>query len=92
MSLIDLESIEPDYYKSLKQILETPLDALGLDLTFTAETNNFGKIEVVDLIDNGRDILVNDENKVEYVRLIANHRMTTAIRKQVSHPPCFVFV
>eukprot|EP01038_Epipyxis_sp_PR26KG_P006704 gene6704-9196_t len=82
VSFHDLEAIEPEYYKSLKQILDTPLDLLGLELSFTAENNDFGKVEVVDLIANGRDIEVTDENKYDYVRLISHHRMTTAIRKQ----------
>jgi E3 ubiquitin-protein ligase HUWE1 len=79
----DLESIEPDYYKSLKQILDTPLDLLGLDLTFAAESNDFGEVKVVDLVEGGREIAVTDDNKYEYVRLIAHHRMTTAIRTQI---------
>jgi hypothetical protein len=79
----DLEALEPEYYKSLVSILEHPLDILGLDLTFSAELNEFGRVEVVDLIENGRLIPVTDENKLDYVRLVANHRMTTAIKKQV---------
>jgi len=83
VSLQDLEAIEPAYYKSMLQLLETPLDLLGLDLTFAAETNDFGKIEIVDLIPDGQKIPVTDETKHEYVKLLAHHRMTTAIRKQI---------
>jgi len=83
VSVQDLEAIEPDYYKSLQQILSTPLDLLGLDLSFSAESNEFGHVSIVDLIPNGRDIPVNEENKSEYVKLLAHHRMTTAIRKQI---------
>lgn len=79
----DLEALEPEYYKSLLAIIEHPLDLLGLDLTFSAELNEFGRVEVVDLVENGRLINVTDDNKLDYVRLIANHRMTTAIRKQI---------
>jgi E3 ubiquitin-protein ligase HUWE1 len=61
------------------------LDLLGLDLSFSAESNEFGHVSIVDLIPNGRDIPVNEENKSEYVKLLAHHRMTTAIRKQVCH-------
>ena len=42
----DIEAVEPDYYKSLKQILELPLDMLGLDLTFSADSHTFGRLEV----------------------------------------------
>jgi E3 ubiquitin-protein ligase HUWE1 len=79
----DIEAIEPDYYKSLKQILEMPLDLLGLELTFSAETTHFGRHEVVDLIPRGRHVAVTDDNKHEYVRLVAHHRMTAAIRQQI---------
>jgi E3 ubiquitin-protein ligase HUWE1 len=79
----DIEAIEPDYFKSLKQILEMPLDMLGLELTFSAETQTFGRTQVVDLIPNGRNIVVTDENKSEYIRLIAHHRTTSAIKSQI---------
>jgi E3 ubiquitin-protein ligase HUWE1 len=79
----DLEAIEPDYYKSLKQILEIPLDMLGLDLTFSSETNDFGEIKITDLIPDGRNIYVTDENKHYYVQLIAQHRTTDAIKDQI---------
>lgn len=39
-------------------------------------------VQVIDLIPNGRNIPVDDNNKIEYVKLIAQHRMTTAIRSQ----------
>ncbi len=52
-------------------------------MTFTAETNEFGVRKEVDLIPNGANIAVSDENKYGYVRLIAHHRMTTGISKQV---------
>jgi len=80
---VDIEATEPDYYNTLKQILDSPLESLMIDLTFSAESQIFGKTEVVDLIPNGRNIPVTDENKFDYVRLISHHRMTTAIKAQI---------
>lgn len=37
----------------------------------------------MELIPNGCNIKVTDENKVEYVRLICMHKMTYAIRSQI---------
>lgn len=54
-----------------------------LDLTFTAESDFFGKTEVVELVPGGRDIRVTEGNKHEYVNLIARHRMTTSIKAQI---------
>ena len=43
----DIATVEPDYYKSrkFKQILDMPLDMLGLKLTFSAEAAIFGQHE-----------------------------------------------
>lgn len=83
VSYHDLEAIEPDYYKSLKQILELPLDCLGLELVFATESDEFGRVVVKPLIENGQNIAVTDENKPLYVQLVAHSRMTTAIEKQI---------
>lgn len=38
---------------------------------------------MVDLIPNGRNVMVTDDNKVEYVQRITHHRMTNSIRGQI---------
>jgi hypothetical protein len=40
-------------------------------------------VSTVDLIPGGQEIAVTDESKHEYVKLLAHHRMTTAIRRQI---------
>jgi len=83
VSYHDLEATEPEFYKGLIAILEHPLDLLGMELTFSAELNVFGSTQIVDLVEGGRNIPVTDENKLDYVRLVAHHRMTAAINKQI---------
>jgi len=78
----DMEAIDPDYYKNLKSVLEFDLGDLGLDLTFSIEDHSFGRNQVVDLIPNGRNIHVTEENKSKYVSLVCLNRMTTAISSQ----------
>jgi len=78
-----MQAIDPDYYKNLKLILEYNLEDIGVELTFSAEINSFGRTEIVDLCPNGRNIKVIEENKEKYVRLVCQHRMTTAIEKQI---------
>lgn len=78
-----MQAIDPDYYKNLKMILDYQLEDIGLDLTFSTVTHWFGRSQVVDLIPNGRNISVTDQNKIEYVNLVCQHRMTTAIEKQI---------
>jgi E3 ubiquitin-protein ligase HUWE1 len=78
-----MEAIDPDYYKNLKTILEYNLDDLGLDLTFSIEDHSFGRSHSVDLIPNGRNVPVTEENKAKYVSLVCQNRMTTAISSQI---------
>jgi len=79
----DMEAIDPDYYKNLKTILEYDLGDLGLDLTFSIEDHSFGRNQTLDLIPNGQDVPVTEQNKSKYVSLVCQHRMTTAISSQI---------
>lgn len=79
----DMQAIDPDYYKNLKMILEYNLGDIGLDLTFSTEAHSFGRSQTIDLIKDGRNIKVTEQNKEKYVSLVCQHRMTTAIEKQI---------
>jgi E3 ubiquitin-protein ligase HUWE1 len=78
----DVESIDPEYYKSLQWMLDNPIEGV-LDLNFTVEVEEFGLKKIVDLVENGSQIAVTDDNKKEYVRLVANAKMTSSIEKQI---------
>jgi len=80
----DMESEDYSFYKGLEFLLEHDIADLGYDVTFCTEIQEFGVTEVRDLITNGRNIQVSDENKKEYVRLVCQMKMTGAIRKQLS--------
>lgn len=79
----DVEAVDPDYYKNLKWMLENDITDV-LDLTFTAEVDYFGRKELIELKPGGAHLRVTEENKREYVRLMARHVMTTAIRDQIN--------
>ena len=50
---------------------------------FVVQIQEFGLSEIRDLITNGRNISVTEENKKEYVKLVCQMKMTGAIRKQI---------
>ena len=79
----DIEAVDPEYFKNLKWLLENQ-DISSLDLFFTVESNSFGHVTCVDLIPNGSHIQVTEDNKHDYVQLIANYKMTQTIEKQIS--------
>ncbi|RYR42130.1 hypothetical protein Ahy_A08g038587 isoform B [Arachis hypogaea] len=92
----DIEAIDPDYFKNLKWMLEASAYFLNdisdvLDLTFSIDADEeklilYERTEVTDyeLIPGGRNIKVTEENKHQYVDLVAEHRLTTAIRPQIN--------
>ncbi|KAE9603819.1 putative aminoacyltransferase, E1 ubiquitin-activating enzyme [Lupinus albus] len=86
----DIEAIDPDYFKNLKWMLENDISDV-LDLTFSIDADEeklilYERTEVTDyeLIPGGRIIKVTEENKNQYVDLVAEHRLTTAIRPQIN--------
>lgn len=42
----DIEATEPEYFNTLKSLLEFSIEDLMLELTFSVETLIFGKLEV----------------------------------------------
>lgn len=78
----DMESIDPEYYNSLVWMLENDITDV-LDLTFAIETEFFGELQVVDLIENGRDVPVTQENKVDFVKLVTELKLTKSIQSQI---------
>lgn len=86
----DIEAVDPDYYKNLKWMLENDVSDIP-DLTFSMDADEekhilYEKTEVTDyeLKPGGRNIRVTEETKHEYVDLVAEHILTTAIRPQIN--------
>ncbi|NXX82457.1 HACE1 ligase, partial [Urocolius indicus] len=80
----DVASIDPEYAKNLQWILDNDISDLGLELTFSVETDVFGAMEEVPLKPGGASILVTQENKASYVQLVTELRMTRAIQPQIN--------
>ena len=57
----------------------------SLGLYFSYESQEFGKYTVIDLIENGRNVPVTDENKKLYCQLITELKMTKAIQQQINY-------
>eukprot|EP00954_Amorphochlora_amoebiformis_P004149 322552-Amorphochlora_amoeboformis.AAC.2 len=81
-SISDVESIDPDYYKSLKWMLDNSIEGI-FELDFTRERDEFGVKKVTELKENGKNIPVTDENKNEYVNLMAERMLTDDIKQQI---------
>ena len=83
-NLKDLESMDLDYYKSLVWILENDItDIITEDFSVIEE--QFGNEQVVDLIPDGRNVPVTEENKREYVQKLVEYRLTTSVTEQLEN-------
>ncbi|XP_065184808.1 E3 ubiquitin-protein ligase HACE1-like [Sycon ciliatum] len=79
----DVEHIDPDYAQSLQWLLDNNINDLDFDLTFSLENDVFGSMQVVELKPGGATRAVSDHNKREYVRLVAEQRLTSGIQEQI---------
>ena len=84
VSVKDMESFDPDYYKSLVWMLENDITDIITE-TFSVENDEFGVIKTEDLCENGRDIAVTEENKNDYVRLVVEHKLLKSVKEQMEH-------
>ncbi|KAL8895002.1 MAG: hypothetical protein Q9192_003906 [Flavoplaca navasiana] len=82
VSIKDMETLDLDYYKSLLWMLENDITDVITE-TFSMETDAFGVTETVDLIENGRNIPVTEENKHEYAQRVVEYRLTGSVQTQL---------
>lgn len=59
----ELPSLDEELYRSLSYIKHYEGDVSDLDLTFSLDEDNMGKIETHELIPGGKAISVSNENK-----------------------------
>jgi len=74
----DLEYIDPQLYKNLKQLRDNH-GAEDLYLTFSMDTVDcFGNHKTIELKPNGANIDVTDSNKNEYIDLVIENKLNNA--------------
>ncbi|KAE8895185.1 hypothetical protein PF010_g728 [Phytophthora fragariae] len=76
----DLEFVDNDLYKNLKWLRDnTGVESLALDFTVNADQTS----KVVELVPNGSNIPVTEENKMEYINLRFRWIVATSISQQL---------
>ncbi|XP_005808421.1 NEDD4-like E3 ubiquitin-protein ligase WWP1 [Xiphophorus maculatus] len=80
--LKDLESIDPEFYNSLIWIRDNNIEECGLEMYFSVDMEILGKISSHDLKPDGANILVTEENKEEYISLMAEWRFSRGVEGQ----------
>uniref|UniRef100_A0A7N6ALB2 E3 ubiquitin-protein ligase n=1 Tax=Anabas testudineus TaxID=64144 RepID=A0A7N6ALB2_ANATE len=80
--LKDLESIDPEFYNSLIWIRDNNIEECGLEMYFSVDMEILGKISSHDLKPDGANVLVTEENKEEYISLMAEWRFSRGVEGQ----------
>lgn len=81
-TLDDLRVIDPQQFQSL-QLLKAMPDVEDASLYFCVEEEAFGGVtETVDLVANGRDIAVTNDNVVRYLHLLAHYKLVRRNKRE----------
>lgn len=82
ITLHDMESVDSEYYSSLRWILEN--DPTELDLRFIIDEELFGQTHQHELKTGGSEVVVTNKNKKEYIYLVIQWRFVNRIQKQMA--------
>ncbi|XP_057254044.1 E3 ubiquitin-protein ligase NEDD4 isoform X1 [Pezoporus wallicus] len=82
ITLHDMESVDSEYYNSLRWILEN--DPTELDLRYVVDEELFGQTHQHELKSGGSEIVVTNKNKRDYIHLVIQWRFVSRVQKQMS--------
>ncbi|XP_033856083.1 NEDD4-like E3 ubiquitin-protein ligase WWP1 isoform X1 [Acipenser ruthenus] len=82
LTIKDLESIDPEFYNSLIWIRDNNIEECGLEMYFSVDMEILGKVTSHDLKLDGTNLLVTEENKEEYIGLMAEWRFSRGVGEQ----------
>lgn len=80
--LKDMESVDMEYYNSLKWIMDN--DPKELDLYFAVDEDRLGQIEQRELIPGGSNMPVTNANKNDYISKVIEWRFISRIQPQMT--------
>lgn len=81
ISLEDIEKVDSEYYKNLSWICEN--DPAELELDFTVTDRVLGKLVNIELIPNGTNVPLTNENKDFYIEHIINWKFVRRVKGQM---------
>ena len=76
-----MEDYDHNYYKNLKWMIDN--DATILERVFTETYDYFGKDVVEELIPNGKNIKVDNENKHQFVQEVSFFKLYKNVKAQI---------
>ncbi|GAA5877402.1 hypothetical protein JCM3774_003587 [Rhodotorula dairenensis] len=83
IGLEDMALVDAEMFRALTWMAENDITDV-LDHDFTTQYDSFGTLETCELIPNGAEIPVTEANKLEYIRLLCEHRLRGRVEKQIA--------
>lgn len=81
----DLASYDPELYQGLVQLKNYTGDVeKDLSLNFTVTDDDFGVSRTIELVPNGSNVPVTNENRISYIYRASDYRLNKQIDKQCS--------
>jgi len=80
--LDDLQSLDPELYQGLVFLKHYDGKVEDLSLNMTVTSSEFDVTKSIDLMPNGSNIAVTQENRIQYIYLVANYKLNVQIKKQ----------
>lgn len=81
-SMTDLEDADQELYHSFVWMLKNDVEPLAL--TFSCDFDNMGNHQTIDLVENGSNIDVTNDNKKEYISLMIKQKLVTSVEQQTA--------
>ncbi|GAA5954405.1 hypothetical protein JCM3765_004449 [Sporobolomyces pararoseus] len=82
VGLEDMSLVDRQLWHSLSWMAENDITDI-LDLDFTSQYESFGTLETLELKPGGAQIAVTEENKLEYIDLLCEHRLKGRVEIQL---------
>lgn len=81
VTLHDMEGVDEDFHRNLAWTLDNDIEGI-IELTFSVDDEQFGETKTIDLIPDGRNIVVTNENKKQYVELVTVWKIQKRVEEQ----------
>ena len=82
ITIQDLQGIDESSFNSINWMLENCIEEQQLELFFTIDEECMGAITTYELVPNGKNIRVTEENKQEYVELYCKWNLYQRVKPQ----------
>ncbi|GAA6059540.1 hypothetical protein JCM10212_006038 [Sporobolomyces blumeae] len=82
VGLEDMALVDRQLWQSLSWMANNDITDI-LDLDFTSQYESFGTLETLELKPGGGEITVTEDNKLEYIDLLCEHRLKGRVEEQL---------